>query len=59
VHFGLVESQGGGKFICHVFAEYKVSKLTSKLRSMLSLSCIIPRIPIGTFASVYKYNDEF
>ena len=26
VHFGIVESQGGGKFICHVFAEYKVSR---------------------------------
>ena len=31
VHFGVVESQGGGKFICHVFAEYKVSFATTLL----------------------------
>ena len=24
-HFGLIQSMGGGKYICHVFAEYKVS----------------------------------
>ena len=23
-HFGLIQSMGGGKYICHVFAEYKV-----------------------------------
>ena len=25
-HFGLIQSMGGGKYICHVFAEYKVSQ---------------------------------
>ncbi|XP_028405672.1 uncharacterized protein LOC114528243 [Dendronephthya gigantea] len=37
VHFGLVESQGGGKFICHVFAEYKipVNKVVETINKVL------------------------
>ena len=37
VHFGLVESQGGGTFICHVFAEYKmpVSKVVEAINKVL------------------------
>ena len=30
-HFGLIQSMGGGKYVCHVFAEYKVSTTGSNL----------------------------
>ena len=33
-HFGLIQSMGGGKYVCHVFAEYKASTTGSDIKDL-------------------------
>lgn len=46
-HFGLIQSMGGGKYVCHVFAEYKVS--TSDVEDTKpALLYVVPEdLPLG------------
>lgn len=39
-HFGLIQSMGGGKYVCHVFAEYKVSTTGSDMEDVKPASCL-------------------
>ena len=41
-HFGLIQSMGGGKYVCHVFAEYKVSTTGSDTEDVKSVSSSSP-----------------